>query len=97
MATGPVSRAATSASRARSNPAPCSPAGRPPLLDVDGLAEWLGVEVVYVRRLVSERRIPFVKLGKYVRFDPDEVAGWVDGLRVRPTPRSATRHYRSSR
>jgi excisionase family DNA binding protein len=67
-------------------------AERPSLLDVEGLANWLGVEVVYVRRLVSERRIPFLKVGKYVRFDPDEVAGWVDGLRVEPTPRSAARN-----
>ncbi len=72
-------------------------AERPSLLDVEGLAHWLGVEVVYVRRLVSERRIPFLKLGKYVRFDPDEVAGWVDGLRGQPTPRSAARNRRRNR
>ena len=83
--------------RNRSNPQQRQGTGHPSLLDTDGLARWLGVEVVYVRRLVSERRIPFVKLGKYVRFDPDEVAGWVDELRVHPTPRSATRHYRSNR
>ena len=88
MASGP---------RAGSYPTRRSNAERPPLLDVDELARWLGVEVVYVRRLVSERRIPFVKLGKYVRFDPDEVLGWVDGLRVQPTPRSASRNRRNVR
>jgi excisionase family DNA binding protein len=70
---------------------------RPSFLDVEQLANWLGVKVVYVRRLVSERRIPFVKLGKYVRFDPDEMASWVDGLRVEPTPRSAARNRRRNR
>jgi len=83
--------------RNRSNPSRRPNASRPTLLDVEGVAEWLGVEIVYIRRLVSERRIPFVKLGKYVRFDPDEVAGWVDGLRVRPTPRSSSRNRTRNR
>jgi excisionase family DNA binding protein len=80
-----------------SNPRRRAEGPRAPLLGVDEVAGWLGVEVVYVRRLVSERRIPFVKLGKYVRFDPDEVAGWVDGLRVQPTSRSAARNHRRNR
>ena len=92
MTSGVVSRP-----QPRSNPARRPMAERPSLLDVEGLANWLGVDVVYVRRLVSERRIPFVKLGKYVRFDPDEVASWVDGLRVEPTPRSAARNRRRNR
>ena len=40
------------------------------LIDCDRLALWLGVEVGFVRRLVAERRIPFIKVGKFVRFDP---------------------------
>jgi len=40
------------------------------------------VEIVFVRRLVAERRIPFLKIGKYVRFDPDELAAWLDAQRV---------------
>jgi excisionase family DNA binding protein len=65
-----------------------------PLVGIDEVASWLGVEVVYLRRLVSERRIPFVKLGKYVRFDPGEVAAWVDGMRVQPTARARSRSRR---
>lgn len=41
-----------------------------PLIDVGGLAERLGVDVRFVRRLVDERRITFYKVGKHVRFDP---------------------------
>jgi excisionase family DNA binding protein len=87
-----ASQSAASPPRRRSNPARSPGAERTALLDVSHLADWLGVEVVFVRRLVSERRIPFVKIGKYVRFDPDEIAAWMDGLRVRPTPRSAGRN-----
>jgi excisionase family DNA binding protein len=54
----------------------------PTLLDVDGVAEVLGVGVRLVRRLVDERRIPFVKVGHYVRFDPREISRWIDERRV---------------
>ena len=56
-----------------------SPVG---LVDVGGTAERLGVTVRFVRRLVAERRIPYVKVGKFVRFDPVEVERWIDEHRV---------------
>jgi excisionase family DNA binding protein len=55
---------------------------RTELIGVEALATWLGVEIVFVRRLVAERRIPFLKIGKFVRFDPDEIAAWLDAQRV---------------
>ena len=36
----------------------------------------------HVRRLVFERRIPFVKVGRYVRFDAHEITRWIDDHRV---------------
>ncbi len=51
------------------------------LLDVAALAERLGVTSRFVRRLVSERRVPFLKIGKFVRFDPREIDMWVDERR----------------
>jgi excisionase family DNA binding protein len=56
----------------------------PKLLDLDGIAEHLGVTPRHVRRLVAERRIPFVKWGHLLRFDPVEIAVWLDGHRVSP-------------
>ena len=64
------------------------PAG---LIDVKGLAAWLCVDVGYVRRLVAERRIPFVKIEKFVRFDPVEVAQWIDARRVSFEPAGKAR------
>jgi excisionase family DNA binding protein len=55
---------------------------RTELIDIEALATWLGVEIVFVRRLVAERRIPFLKIGKFVCFDPPEVARWIDDQRV---------------
>lgn len=48
-----------------------------PLLGVTQLAERLGTTERFVRRLVCERRIPFFKVGKYVRFDQDDVDDWL--------------------
>ena len=56
------------------------------LLNVGELAERLGVTERHVRRLVHERRIPFVKWGHLVRFDPHDVAEWLDSARVDPIP-----------
>ena len=56
----------------------------PRLLDITTLAEHLGVQPRHVRRLVAERRIPFIKWGHLIRFHPVEVVRWLDGHRRRP-------------
>jgi excisionase family DNA binding protein len=54
----------------------------PHLLDIGGVAEHLGVSVRHVRRLVYERRIPYVKWGHLLRFDPTAIAEWLEEARV---------------
>ena len=51
--------------------------GRRPLLSIAEVADLLGVNVRHVRRLVQEKRIPYVKWGHLIRFDPDEVEAWI--------------------
>jgi excisionase family DNA binding protein len=36
----------------------------------------------HVRRLVDERRVPFVRVGRFIRFDPAEIADWLNYNRV---------------
>lgn len=55
---------------------------QPTLIDLPMAADRLGVNARYVRRLVAERRIPYIKLGHLLRFDPDEVDAWLDRARV---------------
>ena len=57
-------------------PQPAEP-DLPQLLDIVQVSEALGVSVRHVRRLVFERRIPYVKWGHLVRFDPADVAAWL--------------------
>ena len=52
------------------------------LLGVGDLAERLGTTERFVRRLVAERRVPFHKVGKYVRFDPADIDEWLVAHRV---------------
>jgi excisionase family DNA binding protein len=55
-----------------------STAELPVLLDQSALAAHLGITERHVRRLVAERRIPFVKVGRFVRFDPAAVTEWLE-------------------
>ncbi|MGH9188309.1 MAG: helix-turn-helix domain-containing protein, partial [Acidimicrobiales bacterium] len=68
-----------------------NPAGK--LMDVGALAARLNVSVRYVRRLVAERRVPYIKFGRLLRFDPDEIEGWLDRARIEEAlpPRSHRR------
>jgi excisionase family DNA binding protein len=55
-----------------------------PLLNISEVADVLGVDVRHVRRLVHERRIPYLKWGHLLRFDPDEISAWLDEARRHP-------------
>ena len=54
----------------------------PQLLSIDQLAERLGVTTRHIRRLIAEKRVPYLKVGKFVRFDPAEIGSWLDRSRV---------------
>lgn len=64
------------------------PLGR--LVTIIEVADALGVEVRHVRRLVYERRIPYIKWGHLLRFDPAEIQAWIDNYRRRPGRPSAS-------
>ena len=58
------------------------------LLTVDEAAERLGTSTRFVRRLIFERRIAFVKVGRHVRITPSDLdayiaTGRIDALRRR--------------
>lgn len=71
-----------------------TPRTTPPLaqlMTIAEVADALGVDVRHVRRLVHERRIPFIKWGHLLRFDPSDIAAWIDACRRRPTPPRGSR------
>lgn len=52
------------------------------MLTVEQAAKRLGTGVRFVRRIVAERRIRFYKVGKYVRFHPDDLADYIRQGRI---------------
>ncbi len=55
---------------------------RGPLLTVAQAGEYLGTGERFIRRLITERRIAYVKVGKYVRLERSALDALVDAGRV---------------
>ncbi|MFD7706689.1 excisionase family DNA-binding protein [Streptomyces sp. NPDC059786] len=54
------------------------------LLDVHQVAELLGTTVRFPRRLIEERRITFVKIGRHVRIPESAVSAFIAEHTVQP-------------
>lgn len=54
------------------------------LLTVQEVAELLGTSVRFPRRLIEERRIAFVKVGRHVRIPESAVSAFIASNTVRP-------------
>ena len=52
------------------------------LLTVEEAADRLGTSVRFVRRLVLERRIAYIKVGRHVRISEADLAGFVAAGRI---------------
>lgn len=66
-----------------SNHATPKPHGRSALLDIVQASAYLGCSVRYLRRLIQERRIPFIRLGgQKIRFNVHDLDQWIDAQRV---------------
>jgi excisionase family DNA binding protein len=52
------------------------------LLTVEEAAERLGTSVRFLRRLIAERRIAFVRVGRHVRIDPADLEAFIATGRV---------------
>ena len=58
------------------------------LLDVDQAGELLGTGPRFPRRLIAERRIRFVKVGRHVRIPESALVEFVNVNTVEPVERS---------
>jgi excisionase family DNA binding protein len=78
----PTTRHRPGTSRARADAA--APAALGQLLTISEAAVRIGMSVRYVRRLVSERRIAFHRLGRSIRLAESDLAAHVAAARVEP-------------
>jgi excisionase family DNA binding protein len=49
----------------------------PLLWDVDRTAVELAISKAHLYRLIREKRVPFVRVGRLVRFHPKDVRAWL--------------------
>ena len=56
------------------------------LLTVDQAAERLGTKTRFIRRLIAERRITYIKLGGHVRIENEVLDAFIEAGRVRVQP-----------
>jgi excisionase family DNA binding protein len=54
------------------------------LLTVEAAADRLSTSVRFIRRLIAERRIEFVKVGRHVRISEAALQDFIDAGRVQP-------------
>jgi excisionase family DNA binding protein len=62
------------------------------LLTVEAAAERLSTSPRFIRRLIAERRIEFVRVGRHVRISESALASFIDVGRVEPLTTTQTRH-----
>jgi len=62
----------------------------PPLLDISQAAEQLNVTPRFIRRLIAQRRIDYLKIGKFIRFHPDDLNNWIEHQRIQHIDRKAS-------
>jgi excisionase family DNA binding protein len=56
------------------------------LIDIREAAEYTGLSVHTLYTMVSQRRVPFVKVGRLVKFDVGLLDAWIKQNTVMPMP-----------
>jgi excisionase family DNA binding protein len=52
------------------------------LIDITELERRTAIKQATLRKYVAQRNIPFVKIGRLVRFDLSEIEGWIRERKV---------------
>jgi len=61
------------------------------LLTVEAAADRMSTSVRFVRRLIAERRIEFVKVGRHVRISEAALAQFIESGRIEPMTAACVR------
>jgi excisionase family DNA binding protein len=65
-------------------------------LTVAEVAELLGATERFPRRLIAERRITFVKIGRHVRISESALAAYIKANTVQPARRTCSHYGRAA-
>ena len=72
------------------NPAKPTPLEDKFILTSEEAAEFLGVSLRTIRYWVATRRIPYFHLGRFIRFKPADLTGFLESGRVEPLEHQRT-------
>jgi excisionase family DNA binding protein len=61
------------------------------LLTVEAAAEQMSTSIRFIRRLIAERRIEFIKVGRHVRISESALAAFIQAGRVEPLAAAGVR------
>lgn len=56
------------------------------LLDIEQAARFLNVKVSRLRSAILNKEIPFLKIGRLVRFHKEDLEAWIEGLKKKMKP-----------
>ena len=56
------------------------------LVNTQELAKYIGITEGTARVWCCHKKIPYVKVGRLVRFDLDDIDAWVNKSKVKPHP-----------
>jgi len=56
--------------------------GKKPLTGVKETAEYLGISIETLYSWTYQRKIPYVKVGRLVKFDPQDLDKWLEERKV---------------
>ncbi|SER07912.1 helix-turn-helix domain-containing protein [Microlunatus flavus] len=79
----------TSPADCGANPQPSESVARARYLSAEEAATYLNVSVRFIRRAASERRLRHVRVGKFVRFHPDDLDAFATVREPAPGPDEA--------
>lgn len=54
------------------------------LLDINQAANYLDISVSCLYTWVSQKKVPYIKIGRCVRFDSGDLQGWLKDCTVTP-------------
>lgn len=54
------------------------------LLSIKEASDFLGLRVPTIYKYVCSKKIPYVKLGSRVLFDPEKLINWIENKSVEP-------------
>lgn len=67
------------------------------LLTIPEVADLLNVKERYIRHLVAQKRIPYVKIGRHLRFHPHAIREFVESSAVPATGSVQSNSHSSER